>query len=207
MSDFWYLVAMARDVDLTEAALMAIIEEGGRRGWRCPEEDVRELRATPSPGPRGFSLGPLSCYVQDHTEEGRRFLVLGAERWMFRDLVSDEPERRREGWEDWRTLHSFLDACFPLMKPLWAYGSGEWSFRFDRSNRLIPPSRDQVVKTLRKRHKPWLVYLGADLLRDVGEEAIVRSRPKERRQVADGALLFYRTDPFGYGDEAGTSKP
>ncbi len=124
---------------------------------------------------------------------------------MFLDLISGDDARRRKGWEELRTLDSLIEASFSLIRPLWAYGGPEWSFRFDKHDRLIPPSRDQMVKTLRKRHKPWLVYLGPDLLRDVGEQAVLRSHPKERRRVADGALLLYRTDAFGYADGPATS--
>lgn len=147
----------------------------------CPDRPAMWLYCPPTPSdPR---LSAIGVEVPDETLAG---------------IFSKEARKREESRSVVRSLVDFLEASVAFSMPAWCLGDAEFTFPKNRHGESAIPTREQVIGILRKRTKPWLLYLGPDLLRHLGEQAVMQSRPKERRAVAGGALLLFRENPFDY---------
>jgi hypothetical protein len=197
MGETWEVHIVSTKASLTGASLESVLSICGKHGWSPHETQIPGLPPALLRTQRHFTAGPLWFYTRDYPEdEGRVVLVLASERYMFSDLVSRDSKRRRMGEHDVATLYSLLDDALSLIDPLWAYGNPEGSYRYDQNDQAIPPTGKDVLRSLRRRKRPWIVFLGQELLGQV-RESEVRSRALESRHLAHGLLLLYRKNPFG----------
>lgn len=118
--------------------------------------------------------------------------------FFFRGLFSKDSESRRKASDYGRSVVRLIHAFIESVKPRFGWGDPEYTFPKDRNGEPIPPSRDMILGLSPRRNKPWLAFIGPELLQDMGRGKVNGLKARERQEAAGGVLIVRRENPFDY---------
>jgi len=202
MSDIHIIqFAMRRGVDPKEI-LAKLREIAESCGWVFSERQNREFsggRKRPSSvfdwgNPQSTQYMVLSLLNVEHFPNPILEVSLDNTYFARSSWFSDEREEREEARAFSSQFVHFLLRLIEATSPDYGLGDTDFAFSDEQLTTTVLPPWEQLTSVL-EIHKPWLVYFGPDLVRELGKKRIKQLGDTEQHEVAAGILLIFRKNP------------
>jgi len=204
MSDIHMVQFAMRDGIDPKEILAMLTGPAERCGWVFSERQKREFSGDRKRPSSVFDWGKaqstqymaLSFLNAEHFPNPVLEVSLNNTYFARSSWFSEERREREEARAFSGKLIQFLLRLIEATSPDYGLGDTDFAFSDTQLTTTVLPPRDRLIGVLeKKRHKPWLVYFGPELIRELGKKRIDQLGGTEHHEVAGGILLVFRKNP------------